>query len=465
MGDYERFLERKRTAVEPSGLEGPFDLSEKLFPFQRDLTAWALRRGKSALWCDTGLGKTPMSLEWARIISERTNARVLILTPLAVAQQFALEGDKFGVPVNVCRDGAEVLDGINVTNYERIHRFDTDGFGAVVLDESSCLKDYTSKTRQHLTEAFAQTPYRLCLTATPAPNDYIELGTHAAFLGAMTREEMLAMFFVHDGGETQKWRLKGHARQDFWRWIASWAANVRKPSDLGYDDGAFALPPLNIQDHIVPINDEMVREAGLLFAVEVKKLAEQRAARRASLGGRVAVAAKLANESGEPWVMWCDLNAESEALTKSIDGAVEVRGSHNIDEKERRLRAFSNGETRVLVSKPSIAGHGMNWQHCANTAFVGLSHSWEAWYQAVRRFYRFGQSQPVNCHMISSDAEGAVAENLRRKQADAEQMASEMATYLVDVTRKNVCGTERRQTVYEPRKTMRVPAWLTTEET
>ncbi len=254
MSAYAEFLASKRITVEPAGIEEVPPLSDKLFPFQRDITAWALRRGRAAVWADCGLGKGWMALEWARVVAAESNEPVLILAPLAVAQQFHREGAKLGVPVNVCRSGDDVTSGVNVTNYDRLHRFDPGAFGGVVLDESSCLKDYTSATRNELIEAFQKTPFRLACSATPAPNDHMELGNHAEFLGAMTRTEMLATFFCHDGGETQTWRLKGHARADFWRWLCSWAVSIRKPSDLGYEDDGYKLPPLNVHEHAVPVD-------------------------------------------------------------------------------------------------------------------------------------------------------------------------------------------------------------------
>jgi hypothetical protein len=463
---YEEFIAGKRLVAAPVGIDKPPVLNPSLFEFQADITRWALRRGRAAIWADCGLGKSWMALEWARSVVAHTGGDVLILTPLAVAQQFVREGEKLGITVTHCRTKADLQRGINVTNYERLHHFDPKAFAGVVPDESSILKDYTSTTRNALIESFSHTPFRLACTATPAPNDHMELGNHAEFLGVMSRVEMLSMFFVHDGGDTAKWRLKGHAAGAFWRWVSSWAVSIRRPSDLGYDDAGFVLPPLNVIEHVVAAGADLARHQGTLFAVEARGLDEQRAARRASLPARVQRVAEIVNaEPAEPWIVWCDLNDESTALAAAIPGAVEVRGADTPEEKEERMARFTRGEIRVLVSKPSICGWGMNWQHCARTAFVGLSHSFEAWYQAIRRFYRFGQKRPVTCHVITSDAEGAVVASLRRKQADAESMSAGMLAGMGEIQRANVRAAGRDSCVYQPQAPISIPAWLEGEAT
>ena len=457
---YEEFIAQKRLAAPSTGIEEPAELSPSLFPFQRDITTWALRRGRAAIWADCGLGKSWMALEWARVVSEsHAQAPVLILTPLAVAQQFVREGAKLGVEVTHVREGFEVRDGINVCNYERLHKLDPSVFSGVVLDESSILKDYTSSTRNALIEAFSRTPFRLACTATPAPNDHMELGNHAEFLGIMTRTEMLSMFFVHDGGSTQDWRLKGHARQAFWRWVCSWAAAIRSPADLGYDDDGFRLPPLNVHQHEVSVGLEFARAQGALFVMQARTLSEQREARKRSLKDRVNLAADIVNaEPNEPWLVFCDLNDESKALKTAIDDAVEITGSQDADEKEAAIVGFVDGTNRVVVSKPSIMGWGINAQHCARVMFVGLSHSFEAWYQAIRRVYRFGQKRPVECHVVTSDGEGAVVANLKRKQEDAttmiQSMVAEMSTF------SGVKSAKRDTTEYKPEREMTVPVWV-----
>lgn len=447
MSDYSTFLTSKRREFTGVGIEiSRDDISDQLFDFQRDIVRWSLAKGRSCIFAGTGLGKTAMQVEWARLVHNHTGQDVLILAPLAVAQQTVREGVKFGVTVTHCREQSDVRPGINVTNYERLHLFDPDAFGGVVLDESSILKSYSGSTRNEIIQAFALTPFRLACTATPAPNDYMELGNHAEFCGVMSRTEMLAMYFVHDGGETQSWRLKGHAESEFWRWVCSWAVMLGNPADLGYDGTAFDLPPLTMH-HVVVESAEAT--PGMLFAVEAQTLIERRQARKASLAERVQRTADLVNASDAPWIVWCDLNAEGDALTRAIPDAVQVSGSDDAETKERRMLAFADGEIRVLVTKPSIAGFGMNWQHCANVAFVGLSDSWEQYYQAIRRCWRFGQTQPVNCYVVTSQSEGAVVANIERKERDAARMLSGMVAQMADLNRANLTATERSMDSYE----------------
>ena len=443
---YQEFLKLKRRVDVPTGMEiARESISSKLFPFQRDVVRWALRRGRAAIFGDCGLGKTPMQLVWADHVARHTGKPVMILAPLAVAAQTAREGTKFDVHVTTCRRQADVKDGVNIANYEMLEHFDPSAFGGVVLDESSILKSYDGAYRTAIIEAFRRTPYRLACTATPAPNDHMELGNHAEFLGTMTRTEMLSMFFVHDGGETQTWRLKGHAESEFWRWVTSWALMFRKPSDLGYSDDGFSLPAIEYFEHVIHLDPE---DAGLLFDVGSPDLIARRRARKNSTEDRAHAAAKIVNESTEPWVVWCDLNAESEALASMIDGAVEVTGSQPNDEKERRMLDFSEGRARVIVTKPKIAGFGMNWQHCRNVMFVGLSDSYEAIYQAVRRCWRFGQEREVRVHFVTASTESAVRANVKRKELDAERMLTEMVAHMADSNREEVQGTVRTESTF-----------------
>lgn len=441
---YETFLASKRLEDAPTGIDhDPANLHSDLFGFQREIVAWALRRGRAAIFAATGLGKTPMQLEWARHAGET----VLIFAPLAVAAQTQREGEKFGIDVRHVHDGAELAPGINVTNYERLERFDPAKIDALVLDESSILKSFDGVTRRKLTEFGRGIPMRLCATATPAPNDYTELGTHAEFLDVMSNREMLSLYFTQDGNTTQKWRLKGHAHDPFWRWVASWAVALNTPGDVGHEDedARFVLPPLNIEQIVVDQSDPMA--VGTLFAIEASTLAERRDARKATLDERVQAAIDLvAAEPDEQWLLWCDLNAESEALTQAIPGAVEVRGPDDPDSKERALLGFADGSMRVLVTKPSIAGFGMNWQGCARVVFVGLSDSFERYFQAVRRCWRFGQGRPVEVYVVTADTEGAVVRNIERKERQAKKMMEQIVLNMAERTKEHL---RRNTATYE----------------
>lgn len=433
MSSYEDFLAHKRVIDPATGLQDVPPLNPQLFDFQRDIVGWALKRGRAAIFADCGMGKTPMQLEWARHIP----GNVLILAPLAVAAQTVREGEKFGIAVKYAREQHQAEQGITITNYEMLEHFDPSEFDGVVLDESSILKAYDGKTRTRIIDAFAKTPFRLACTATPAPNDYMELGNHAEFLGVMSRVEMLAMFFVHDGGETQQWRLKGHAESEFWKWLCSWAVMIRKPSDLGYDDGDFTLPEMVMHQSTVKVDKPT---DGYLFPLEAQSLQDRLAARRSTITERVEDCAAIVNATKRPFLVWCNLNSESDALVKAIPDAVEVKGSDSNDAKERAMLGFTDGSIRVLVTKPSIAGFGMNWQHCADMAFVGLSDSYEQFYQAVRRCWRFGQHNTVNVHVITAETEGAVVANIKRKEADAMSMAENMVEHMKDLNAEALRG-------------------------
>jgi superfamily II DNA or RNA helicase len=459
--NYEQFVNEKLVHVPATGIpDGEPRDGDHLFEFQRDLIRWALRRGRAAIFADTGLGKSRMQLEWAHGVVEYTGKPVLILCPLAVADQTVKEAADIGLAAVVCREQEDCTAPICVTNYERIHKFDCESFGGVVLDESSIIKHHTAKTLAVLMDAFEGTAFKLCCTATPSPNDYTELGTHAEFLGVCSRNEMLAEFFVHDGGDTAKWRLKGHARPVFWRWVASWGALVRLPSDLGYADDGYLLPERKTIHHMIEADRDSVKKSGLLFAEPARTLTERRRARAGSIEQRVKECAELVNASDETWIVWCALNKESDLLTRAIDGAVEVRGSQTVEEKESRLRDFTNGKIKTLVSKSSICGFGMNWQHCSNMAFVGVTDSWEAYYQAVRRIWRFGQTEECNIHIFSSELEGSVVANLKRKEADAIAMSEELSSETSDHVKNAVCGLVRSTTEYKPILEMEVPQWI-----
>jgi superfamily II DNA or RNA helicase len=458
MDTYQSFVAKKLGMVERSGIDAPLR-DYGMFPHQVDLTLWALRRGCSAIFADTGLGKSRMQVAWADTVHQTTGKDVIILAPLAVADQTVEEAASIGVHVTHAREQSDIRPGINITNYDRIHKFNCGQFGGVVLDESSIIKHHTAKTLQTLLESFRQTPYKLCATATPAPNDWTELGNHAEFLGVRSRAEMLAEFFIHDAAETQVWRLKGHARHLFWRWVSSWGAMVRSPADLGHDASLYELPPLHVTQHTIEIEHNPLHG---LFHMEAQTLMERRNARRASLIERVRECAAICNASDDPWVVWCDLNAEGDALTAAIRGAVQISGSDETETKERRLHDFAHGKIRVLVSKPSICGFGLNWQHCANMAFVGVTDSFEAYYQAVRRSWRFGQKRPVHVHVFASNQEGAVVANLRRKERDAAEMADAMAKETIESVRASVIGNRKETNDYAPQTRITLPDFMRT---
>lgn len=434
MIDYDKFLQQKHFRQLSYGFE-PSDINPKLFDFQKAIVRIACMRGRLAIFADTGLGKSPMQCEWSRLVCEHTGGDVLIVAPLCVGLQTSMIAAQFGISVNFCRNQADVRPGINITNYEMLHHFDVHKFVGVVLDESSILKHQNSKTRHRVIELFARHQYKLSCTATPAPNDDMELGAQSEFLGVMTASEMMAMFFVHDGGETQKWRLKKHGESRFWEWMATWAVVVRNPSDIGFDGSRYVLPELKYHHHVVDIEEPM---PGELFVKPAQTLSERRDAKRQSLDQRVAIAAKIANELDRPCIVWCHLNDESSALKKAIPDAVEVYGALDFDEKERRIMAFTNGEARVIVTKDSITGFGLNWQHCSDMIFVGVNDSYESLYQAIRRCYRFGQNRHVNIHMISTTVETHVMDNLQRKEGIANGMAARMAAHMRELTKKTL---------------------------
>ncbi len=456
---YAKFISGKLGTIAMAGIDSIL-LDYKLFPHQEDLTRWALRRGKAAIFADTGLGKMRMAIAWADMVSRETGGQVIIICPLAVAQQFVAEGVLMGITVTHCRESTDVTTGINITNYDRMHKFDMSIFSGVALDESSIIKSHASKTLGLLMDDFRDTPYKLCCTATPSPNDWTELGTHAEFLGVRSRAEMLAEFFVHDGGDTSVWRLKGHARSIFWRWVSSWGAMIRSPADLGHDASAYRLPPLTIHQHTVDL--EHNPDHGL-FALEAQTLSDRRQARRSSMDQRVKACADMVNSDNEPWIVWCDLNDEGNMLERAIPCAVQVAGSDDNDTKESRMLEFSSGGARVLISKQKICGWGMNWQHCAHQAFVGVNDSYEGFYQAVRRSWRFGQKRPVNVHVFASNQDGAVVANIRRKQSAAEEMAGAMASETLASVRESVLGSIKDTNSYSPSMSIAVPSFLVSE--
>lgn len=649
--DYSEFLKRKTVCDPMTGIATPPALPDVMFPHQRDIANWALRRGRAAIFAGTGLGKTIMELVWADKVAEHTGKPALIFAPLAVARQHVREAEKFGLGDNMAfSDGGEIYR-LSTTNYHKMDKFDLSQFGGIVLDESSILKNETGKYRNELVKRCADIPFRLAATATPAPNDYMELGNHAEFLGVMSYTDMLATFFTHDGGETQKWRLKGHAENVFWEWVSSWAVMLQKPSDLGYDDAGYDLPPLNQFQHTVKIDDRPSVDTGMLFRLEARTMQERHEARRDSVEERCYLAstvalsniciklaedifsdrgklclgslntqkigserlslilntlkgagpkespktpmhekntcetittktstsgsiappksnsniAKLggkgthpiqntqnldARKSGETrgsientelasrtmtdylqiradaaqfvgqkretgpegglpsitvtkreqlegfcaliatwdleslktvyqglieqsntslkperWVVWCHLNKEQDELKRLFgDMCVSISGADNDEQKMQKHQDWVDEVCPILLVKPSMFGHGLNWQFCSNCIFVGLSDSFEQVYQAIRRFWRFGQTKPVNVHFIAAETEGAVVQNIKRKEADAERMAKAMVMHTKDLNRRAVRGMVREKGNYNPTLGVKVPDFVKSDE-
>ena len=421
--NYADFLATKTRAADSIGHEiTTADVHRLLHEWQQEIVVWAVGKGRAAIWADTGLGKTLMQLEWARLSGETT----LIVAPLAVCQQTVREADKIGIDAIYSRNGVDG-PGVWVTNYEMVERFHPDTLDAVVLDEASILKNSDGKTRRLLTEHFASVKRRLACTATPAPNDNEELTGQAAFLGVSTRANMLAAYFVHDD---DGWRVKGHARRPMFRWMSSWAVALRWPSDLGYPDDGYVLPGLDIVPHLLDVD---VTPEGQLFATDLGGVGGRAAVRRQTLDARCQRAAELvAAEPDEPWLLWCGLNDEAATLADLIPDSVNVHGGWTPEDKAAAMLAFADGQIRYLICKPSIAAFGLNWQHCARMVFVGLSDSYEAYYQSIRRCYRYGQSRPVHAHVVLSNLESQIAVNITRKEREAKAVTAELVTSMLD---------------------------------
>lgn len=435
--EYEDFVKSKRRAELATG-HNPGELNEHLFDFQHAIVGWAVRRGRAAIFADTGLGKTLMQLSWADEVASQTGGKVLVLAPLAVSEQTIEQGSTFGIEVKrVPHSGLIDSPGIWITNYERMDSIDFTELHGLVLDESSILKSHDGKTRQRIIDSAQGVPYRLSCTATPSPNDFEELGNQCEFFGVMSRTEMLATYFVNDTGDTGTWRLKGWGASKFWEWMGTWAVVLRNPSDLGFDGSRYELPPLQYTEHVVetePLGDD-------LFSRPAMGLAERRKAQRDSIEARCRALADVVNaDQSEPWLIWCHLNDEAEMLAELIPGAVNVQGSDSPESKSKNLLGFAHGDIRVLISKPKIAGFGMNWQHCARMAFVGLDDSFEKFYQAVRRCYRFGQKRSVHVHMFTAENEGQILENLKRKEAQHHELSASMVKHMKDIMNQELTG-------------------------
>ena len=445
--NYKDFINNKNFILENNGFDiDKSELNPSMFDFQKDIVRWALKKGRSAIFADCGMGKTLMQLEW----SKKVGGKILIVAPLSVTTQTQREGEKFGYKVTICESQEDVQDGINITNYEKLDKFECNIFNGVVLDESSILKSFTGKIRTQIIDYFQKTPYKLACTATPAPNDFMELGNHSEFLGIMTRAEMLSMYFVHDGGQTSKWRLKRHAENIFWQWMASWAVFVDNPANLGYKVDGYDLPKLNIHEIIVDGEEP---------STENLTLTQRRQARKDSLELRCQAAANLVNSNDEQWLVWCDLNDESHRLWELCEDSWEIKGSDKPKYKIETMVDFSNDEIKCLVTKPKIAGFGMNWQQCHNMIFVGLSDSYEAYYQALRRCWRFGQTEEVNVYIVISAKEGCVKENIQRKEQDNIKMQKAMIELTKEITKKELKQTCRISTPYNAEIEMKLPEW------
>lgn len=448
--EYGTFLASKIQDNNSHGFEASY-LPDWLFGFQRSLVEWAARAGRSAIFADCGLGKTPMQLVWAENVVRHTNKPVLILTPLAVSYQTCTEAEKFEIEAKRATSGDDTTSTIVVTNYEKLHHFDPDDFAGVVCDESSILKNFQGKTKQAITEFARRLPYRLLCTATAAPNDFFELGTSSEALGMLGYTDMLTRFFKEEtkkeylGWGRKTYHFRGHAEQPFWRWVCSWARACRRPSDLGFDDEGFQLPELIETEHSISANKA---RDGMLFAMPAKTLQEQRQDRRNTIRERCEAAAKLCD--GKTSVIWCHLNDEGKALASMVDGC-EVSGAMSTEEKEDRLLSFQRGEINTLVTKPKIGCFGLNWQHCNNIVSF-TSHSFEQYYQAVRRCWRFGQTKPVTVTTVTTEGDEGILANLRRKAAQADRMFSSLVDHMNDVL--NI------EDSWQFEHKERVPSWL-----
>lgn len=459
--DYERFIARKRQRVEEYGFEIDADaINHNAFDWQRRIAQWCIRRGRSALFLSVGLGKSLIQLEWARIVHAHTGMPGIVHCPIGVRQQFVDEAAKFGIdcPIAIVNEPEDVIDGINLVNYHKLHKFDTSRFGWVSLDESSILKSQTGSVRNELIAAWQHCRFRLSATATPAPNDHVELGNQAEFLGVANYPDMLNRYFVHDSGETQTWRLRRHAVRDFWQWVASWSVCIAMPSDIGGSDDGYILPELCVHHHRVEVEAEP--QDGFLFATRGISATTIHEDRRQTNQSRCAKAAAIAKDCNDYCIIWCDTDYEADELAKLLPDAIEVRGSEKDAEKERKLTAFCRRECRVLITKPSIAGFGLNLQHCNQMIFAGVSYSFERYYQAVGRCLRFGQKRPVHAHIIMTDTDSSVNSALFRKEAAFVDMRFGMNDAMRDGMLIEFGMDRHKQRYAIQHKGMELPQWL-----
>lgn len=451
--EYAEFLASKASVAFASGVS-PQPIEAPLFDYQRDAVEFCIRKGRAALFLDTGLGKTLCELEFCRQAIIATGKPALILTPLAVARQIEREGLRFGYRVRVIRDNSDVDDGINICNYERLDKLNVSAFGCVALDESSILKSFMGKTTNSLIDMFSHTPFRLCATATPAPNDHTEIGTHAEFLGVMPRSEMLMRWFINDSGDTKSWRLKGHAATSFWDWMASWSRMAETPADLGYDASRFVLPELRTIRHQAIGTTHA--PAGSLFMGNLSSISVHQVKRQTTDARATVCASIIAEKPDEPWIVWVDTDHEQDAIAALVPDAIDIRGSLTAERKEDGISEFLSGDRRTLLTKGSICGFGMNFQHCANMVFVGRSFSYESWYQAVRRCWRFGQTRPVFVHIIVAEGEDQIGRVIDRKAASHAEMKAAMANAM----RRDRASAALTKITYNPTHEGRMPTWL-----
>lgn len=464
MISYAEFIASKRVQTKRYGFDVPIEsLNGKAHEWQRRIIQWALKRGRAALFLDTGLGKTLCQLSWAEQVVRETGGRVLIHCPIGVRQQTLREAAKFGIGVDVVvadDDSKLPASGIVIANYEKLHRFDTRKFVGVVLDESSILKSFTGTTKRQLCERWNHADFRLACTATPSPNDHMELGNHSQFLGVMASNEMLSRWFYNDTMQAGGYKILPHGEEDFWEWVATWAACVSMPSDIGGDDTGYKLPPLRRFDHIVTCEDD-TPDPGCLFRVERELTATtvHKEKRRTTQDRAAKVAEVIAAEPDEPWLIWCDTNYEADVLAEIVSGAVDLRGNESEKSKEAKLFGFTDGTIGKLITKPSLAGFGMNWQHCRRMAFIGLSYSFEQYYQAVRRCWRFGQTSEVHAHVVMAEGEQAILKANERKQAQHSQMQAGMRAAINRSHELAVDG-DMRLSKFQGERQMEIPEWL-----
>lgn len=455
--DYESFLKSKQKKVQSSGFECS-NVNSILFPFQQDITKWGLKRGKCAVFADCGLGKTLIQIEWAENICQHTHGNVLILAPLGVTTQTKEEAKKLlNIDITICRSQEDIQRGINITNYEMLDKFDISTFAGVVLDESSILKNYTGQTRVKLTNAFKNTPYKMCCTATPAPNDYIELLNHAEFLDVMTAGQALSTWFINDM-KTGKWRLKGHAIKEFWKWVSSWAVYIKTPSDLGYSDDGYVLPKFNeiIKEFGMDLIDINL-DSGFIRNIDTSATGFYKEKRLAA-DKRINIIKDIVNNSTEQFIVWCYTDDESDKLTNAMDGSVQVKGSHKPSYKEEMATSFKNGDIRVLISKPSIFGYGLNFQKCHNAVFCGLTYSYEDYYQAVKRLYRYGQKSEINNYIIIADTEKNILDKVREKEKRQLEMANSISNSIKEIQLNNFKAIETKRA--NKSININIPSWL-----